>query len=305
MIKRYLLRKLSIAVICLLIVIGYVLFPIKNRDNDFKTNLNYIDSEKLSEVYLMDKNNYLSLTNLQIDSTELKNKLVEKINLLIINGKYKDRIPSSFKCLIPENTKLLNLDVEKDTVTVNFSKEFLNVSKESEEKMIESIIFTLTENETIRKVILKVDNKVLETLPHSKKKLPPVLTRKYGINKKYNINKISNISSTVIFYTSIINDETYYTPVTLISNDDREKAVIIISELKSSSVFQNNLSSSLNTNVSLVNYEEIDDVMYLAFNEAIYDNSLKKEILESVKYTISMSIKENYDVDEVVFKINE
>jgi hypothetical protein len=45
--------------------------------------------------------------------------------------------------------------------------------------------------------------------------------------------------------------------------------------------------------------------MHLTFNEKILNNLKDKDILEEVKYTISMSVKENYDVENVIFYVND
>ena len=44
--------------------------------------------------------------------------------------------------------------------------------------------------------------------------------------------------------------------------------------------------------------------MELTFNDYIFDNLEKKKLMEEVLYTICLSIRDNYDVDEVVFMAN-
>lgn len=303
MIRRYAMKKLSITTLALIVILLYALFPVKEKDV-FEKNVTYIDNEKLDYVYLNDRYDYLTLSMIDINAETEEEKLKEKLEILIKNGKYKDKIPKHFNAVIPENTKINSLTIKDNVVTVDFSKEILNVTKETEEKMIESIIFTLTENSSVNSVVIKVDGGVLDKLPNSKTYLPSPLTRKYGINKKYEINSLNNINCTTIFYMNEIDEETYYTPVSLFTNDTRDKVSIIIDELKSTSVYQDTLKSYLDANVSLTNYEEVDNIMYLVFNEGINTN-LNEDILESVKYTISASIKENYDVDDVIFKVKD
>lgn len=303
MIKRYMIKKISVTSLALIIILLYIAFPVKEKE-DFETSINYIDNEKLDYIYLNDKNNYLTLSMINITASNEEDILKEKIEILIKNGKYKDKIPANFNAIIPENTSIKSLSIKDNTVTIDFSKEILNVNMDDEEKMVESLIFTLTENSSINSVIIKVEGEILSSLPNSKKYLPSPLTRKYGINKKYDINSLKNITCTTIFYMNEIDNETYYTPVSLFTNDTRDKVSIIIEELKSTSVYQSTLKSYLNSNTSLVDYEEVDNIMYLVFNEGLYDEKIDSNILESVKYTISASIKENYDVSEVIIKTN-
>ena len=44
--------------------------------------------------------------------------------------------------------------------------------------------------------------------------------------------------------------------------------------------------------------------MNLDFNNYLFDNVDEKDILEEVIYTISLSVNDNYDVDEVVFNVD-
>ena len=59
--------------------------------------------------------------------------------------------------------------------------------------------------------------------------------------------------------------------------------------------------SYLNNNTKLLAVEEKSDIMELTFNSYIFDDIENKDILEEVIYTICLSIKDNYDVNEVVF----
>ena len=62
--------------------------------------------------------------------------------------------------------------------------------------------------------------------------------------------------------------------------------------------------SFLNLNTKLLNYNIKDKIMELTFNDYIFDNLEKKKLMEEVLYTICLSIRDNYDVDEVVFMTN-
>ena len=45
--------------------------------------------------------------------------------------------------------------------------------------------------------------------------------------------------------------------------------------------------------------------MRLEFNNYLIDDIAEMNILEEVKYTISFSIMDNYDVDEIVFSVDD
>ena len=94
----------------------------------------------------------------------------------------------------------------------------------------------------------------------------------------------------------------YYVPVTKYVNDDREKVNIIVEELASSYIYESNLMSFLNSNVSLLEYEEKENIMSLNFNDYLFDGNDK--VLEEVLYSIAYSVFDNYDVSMVSFEVN-
>ena len=73
------------------------------------------------------------------------------VSIITNNSNSTNKVPKNFNAIIPSGTKVLSLKVEEDKVTVDFSKEILGVSSILEEKMIESIIYTLTSEENIKK----------------------------------------------------------------------------------------------------------------------------------------------------------
>ena len=301
MMRRYVIKKLSVTTLALLVILLYVVFPTKNNE-EFNISVNRINNGETSFVYLMDENNYVTMSKVFLDSDKEKDKIFEKLSILTKNSSYEDKVPNKFASVIPENTKINGINIDNNTIKIDFSKELLNVTKENEEHMIEAIIFTLTEDNDYRNIIISVEGSILDKLPNSKKALPTPLTRKYGINKKYDITSLNNITTTTVYYLNNIDGSNCYTPVSLINNDNSEKIDIIINELKSTSIYQNSLKSLLNVDANLDSYNIDDEVMTLVFSGDL-TNGNDANILESVKYTISSSIKENYDVDKVVIKI--
>ena len=116
----------------------------------------------------------------------------------------------------------------------------------------------------------------------------------------------NNVESYTVYYVSSYNNNEYYVPVTkYINNTNNDKVKVIIDELSSSPIHETNLMSFLNSNTSLINYEQDGDILKLNFNDAILESKSSNKILEEVIYTISLSVKENYDVKEVSFLVND
>ena len=280
------------------------LFPPKNNNINIKEELSYKENIETSTIFLMDSNNYIACTKIITKEKDIEKKARELLESLIIDSDKQDNIPSGFKAIIPNNTKILSLNYNNSTIKVNFSKELMNTKKKYEEAIIESIVYTLTSIENVKYIIIYMENEPLTKLPKSKINLPSTLDRSFGINKEYNINRLDNINKTTIYYINSFNNKSYYVPVTKINNDSRSKIEIIIDELSSNNTYKTNLMSYLNSNTKLINAEKVENELKLSFNDSILDDSNNQTILEEVIYTILLSVKDNYNVDSVIFSIN-
>ena len=149
-----------------------------------------------------------------------------------------------------------------------------------------------------------IEEKKLEYLPQTNIKLPNTLTRDFGINKIYDLTNIKNISKTTIYYIGKEEDLVYYIPVTKIDNNQNNKIEIIIEELKSSPTYETNLLSYLASSVKLLNYETLENAINLTFNNEIFSDFNNNNILEEVKYSISLSLKDSLHVEEVNFLVD-
>lgn len=299
MIKRKAFKKIIISLSCLGILFILYLFP--NKNESIKSNINHNNNTNI--IYLIDNNKYISRVSTILTSKTNENKIKEIINILTIGS--NSYIRDGFKKTIPKDTKLLNVEILDNLVKLNFNKNLLNVDIYNEEKMIESIVYSITSLDNIKYVSIYVEGSILNKLPNSNKKLPTILDRSIGINKEYNINNISNTTKTTIYYLSKYNDYYYYVPVTKIDNSDISKIEIIIKELTSSKMLNTNLISYLNNNTELLSYNETDKSLLLNFNENILEDINTNNILEEVSYSINLSIKDNYDVDSVIYYVND
>ena len=304
MIKRFSLKKISRYTVLLLVVFLFYLFPKKEI---YQLNIpvsNNVDAYH-HDVFLLDKNNYVAKTTIDVSSDETNKLIDELIEIMTIDGKYQDKIPNGFTPLLPVDTKLLNKEIKDDLLILNFNNEILQTKKEQEEKIIEALIYTMTSIDKINQIQIKVEDKELNKLPKSGLSLNNPLKRDYGINKIYDITGIKNINKVIIYYTSKTNDDfTYYIPVTKYINNKTDKIKIIIDELTSKISYETNLMSYLNYNAKLLDYSFNDDEIDLNFNEYLYDNNHDKKVLEEVIYTISYSIKDNYNIDKINFYVN-
>ena len=302
MLKRKAIRKIIITTFSILTIFIICIIPGNTSKDNYlnpKISTIYVNNSNTLGIYLLSNNNYLVKTNIIVNKKELEEKIKEIIDYLTVNKSSK--IPNGLNGIIPKNAKLNNIEINDNKVILDFNSELLKISKELEERLIESIVYSLIDLDGVERISIKIDGNILKELPFSKKKLPEVLDRNYGINKVYEINDLNNIEKVVLYYTNIIDDNTYYVPVTKYLNDDREKIKIIIDNLASNYIYESSLMSLLSSNTELINYEIEDKIMTLNFNNSIFTNN---KLLEEVTYSISESVFENYDVDSVLFQVN-
>lgn len=300
MFKRLALKKLLIVSLSFVILLLLYLFP--NNDNyHIKTTLTYIEKDTIP-IYLIDGNNYVSRFEVIKKSADLNDLINEIISNLTIDN--KNYIPNNFKKIIPKGTKILNKEIENDLLKINFSKELLSIDEDNEEKMIEAIIYSLTEISNINRIMIFVEGNILKELPNSKKTLPLILDRSYGINKIYDLNSMKDINKITTYYVNTNSNYSYYIPVTTITNNNDEKVKIIIEKLKSSPTYDTNLVSYLASSTLLQKYEILENSVNLSFNNEILSLD-DNRIMEEVKYSIALSIKDTYGINETIFYIDD
>lgn len=295
------IRKILISLCALFAMTLIYLLP---KEEKYVQELTYTkDNLVFNDIYLIDSYNYVSLTSVPVTSNDVIEKAKELISILTVEGAYNEFVPNGFRAIIPSDTKVINIDYVDNILKVNFSKELLDININDEEKLISSIVYTLTSLENVNGIILYVDGNILTTLP-SGKILPSLLDRSYGVNKVYDIDNYRNVESVNVYYMAKNKDKYYYVPVTKYLNDDQEKISIIINELTSTSMYNTNLLSFLNSNTKLLDVNNQDDILRLTFNNYIFDDIENTRILEEVINAISLSVKDNYDVKDVIFVVN-
>ena len=113
MIKKYIINKITVCFMCFLLLCLFCLFPTQEVFVEEKV----YDKEYV--VYLMDNDNFLSKVTYFYDELTLKDEIQNKINSLIYGVESYD----IFFPLIPKNTKVNNINIDKDSVYIDFSSD--------------------------------------------------------------------------------------------------------------------------------------------------------------------------------------
>lgn len=295
MLRKKALKRISLTTLVLFIMLVTFSFDMLSQDKN--TNLDeveYVSNLNTTHIYLLNKDNYLVKVDILINPEDVCKQALEILkNLYTSNKKY-----NNLKGLIPSNTKINKIDYLNNTLIIDFSSDLLKVNKDLEEKVIESIVYSLLEIKGVNNIQIKIDGKIVNKLEKSNITLPDILDNSLGINKTFAINSLKDIQSVVLYYVFNNDNSDYYVPVTKYINSREDKVKIIIDSLKGSFTSSTNLKSYLNYK-DIKDYSLDNDILTITFN------SLNDENLESVTYTLACSVFDSTDIKKVIFEVKD
>ncbi len=294
MIKRKALKRIYVTTLVLFIMLIMITIDyMKEEKHTTLVETEYVSNLNTSHLYLLNEDNYLVKVDYLITKNDIKDKVLNIIEELNVNN--KKYLP--LKGIIPSNTKINSIELDKDTIILDFSKDLLKVNKNMEEKVIESIVYSLIELDDIKNVKILIDGNQLNKLEKKNQFLPILLNETIGINKDYSITSIKDIEKVVIYYVFNNKDKDYYVPVTKYLNSRDSKVKIIIDSLKGSFSSNTNLRSYLSRENN-IDFNINNDVLTFTFD------SLNEDNLESVTYSLASSIFDSMDINKVIFEVD-
>ena len=293
------LRKKIIRKIYFTTLIVFVLFVISSFTmNKNISNIKVEYQTNLTGIYLMDENNYLLEVKIVVSDN-----LEESIPIVINSLKSNYNHYSGLKGIIPDNTTIQNIKIEDDLLTIDFNEALFNINQDLEEKLVESLVFSLLNFKEINRVKITINNKPLKVLPKSKIKIDDILTKNIGINKEYQVSRMQDIQKVVLYFYEEKDGNRYYVPVTKYLNSSDDKIKIIIDNLKNDYLMETNLMSYLEEKVKIENYEYKNNIVYLSF--LCVKDLMPDLISEEVIYVLSSSIFDSTEATKVIFMSND
>ena len=291
MLKKKALKKIFITTLSVFILVCAYMIPYSTEKTEqVGLEVEYTTGMYTNNIYLLNEDHLLVKSKILLDSNDPVEKVKQIVDTLTIHK--TNFIPNGLSSLLDEKVKLKDVIIYDDIVHLNFNEEFLKTDPEITEKVLEALIFSITDIDGIRGICIKVNDEVVEEMNGIV--LDAVLTKDFGLNKTYNIQNRDNIDKVIIYYLTKIDDQSYYVPVTRYLNNNEDKIEIIINSLSSSYIYEPNLMSMLNQNTKLLDYEINSDMVILNFSDAIFTD--QNQILEEVLYTIGYSIYDNYNI---------
>ncbi|GGH83682.1 germination protein M [Pullulanibacillus pueri] len=258
------------------------------------------------QLYLVDENGHVTPQTFELPKSQSVAK--QALEYLVEDGPVSEILPDGFKAVIPAGTTF-SVNLKDGTLTADFSKEFTKYKKDDEQKIMQSITWTLTQFDNIDRVKLSVNGKPLQEMPVAKTPLPEQgLTRADGINVD-NSSHMADIRTTdtvVVYYLAQTdNGDTYYVPVTKRYSDSEDKLTATVEALKESPIGDASLSSPFNDDLDLVSKPSVNDkgVATLDFNEDLYSSISKKTVSDEALNCLALTFTNEEGINKVAVQV--
>ncbi|MGE6629029.1 GerMN domain-containing protein [Bacillus sp. NPDC077027] len=260
----------------------------------------------MRELYLIDKDGYVVSQSIPLPKSEGTAR--QTLEYLVDGGPISDLLPNGFRAVLPADTSV-SVDIKDGTAVVDFSNEFKNYKKEDEQRILQSVTWTLTQFDSISKVKLKMNGHDLKEMPVNGTPISEDLSREDGINIQHEaVTDMTATQPVTVYYLSQSDDTTYYVPVTKrTSKEEDDPITAAIDQLVSGPSKTSNLLTDFDQDVKLVSAPKIKDGhVTLDFNESIFGSAdeKKKVISQKVLDSIVLTLTEQPNVKSVSVKVN-
>ena len=259
----------------------------------------------MTELYLIDSNGYVVSQTMALPKTESIAK--QALEYLVADGPVQNMLPNGFKAVLPAGTQVSVNITEDGTAVADFSSDFQNYQPEDEKKILESVTWTLTQFDSVKKVELRVNGYELTEMPVNGTPIDQNgLTRKVGINiDTSGVTDLTDTHPVTVYFVSQKGESTYYVPVTKrVSNKVDNKIQAVVQQLIQGPGYQKNLLSDF-TGVALLDEPTVKDgQVTLNFNEAVYGSFEEKIVSEHFMNSLVLSLTEQENVESVAIMVN-
>ena len=319
-------KKKHFLMLCMPLVIVGSIFSLvilnKNENKGLSHEFVIEMSEKnYRKVYLLDENKYLIPLSVDISNKEY---LVDEIYTVVSN--LRDLEIEGFTSTIAKDVKINEIELENGILNIDFSSEFLSYQGDLEEKIIESLTWSVMDFNEVKGLTISVDGVRLTKMPINGLVLPNVLNKDIGINKYSDmISDFQGSDNVIVLYEKVVAGNKYYVPVTrkVIKESDDTKTVVNaldkeiaimsglrqieeIEKLKSNSISCDDISVSVNLSRDyLIDDNLIDSSLYEILMVTLSYNQIDSEVsffIDEESVNVSGYINQEVDsVNNIVF----
>ncbi|RKP54200.1 hypothetical protein D7Z26_12575 [Cohnella endophytica] len=246
-------------------------------------------------VYLLDSNGYLAPMSLKLDadSKSSESPVQKAIAWMTVNKQLADQLPPGFQAVLPAGTKLNKVTENKaqQTISVDFAAPLPGIEASQERKVIEALVWTLTELPGINKARLSVGGKPIRSLPASGLPVDTVLTRGLGINVEAAANVEINRSMGVTLYFSAQSKdgEGYFVPVTRLVNRQVDPSKAALEQLIAGPKPSSALKAVLTSDMTIEKLGNMADTVQVSLksDDWMPESPVPSEMMEALVLTLT------------------
>ena len=213
------------------------------------------------------------------------------INQLVDSPAIRDYL-SSFGLLpvLPASTNILGMSINEGLCKVDFNKGILDYSNESDEKsIVSSLVYTLTEFESIDRVQILVNGQLVDKLKYGTKIKNPLEREK--INLSYELSK--EHIPVIVYYKGTVNGEnSFYVPVTKGIAVIKADVKSVLNALLEGAPEGSGLFSEIPAGTNINDIYVKDGIAYVDFSEEIKRVPQNSETQQSIVYEVGLTLKE-------------
>lgn len=259
------------------------------------------------DLYLIDKNGMVVSQALSLPKHEGAAKQV--LEYLVDGGPVSNMLPDGFRAVLPAETQVLGVTIKDGTAVADFSKEFANYKREDELKILQSVTYTLTQFESVKKVKIWVNGHPLNEMPVNGTPISEDLSRVDGINlDTADVTDITNTHPLTVYFLGQNENGTYYVPVTRrVDNTEKDPITAAVSELLKGPSSTSGLLDEFQGGVKLNGEPKYENgKVTLDFNKSIYGSfdEEKKVISENVLNSLVLTLTEQEGVETVALTVD-
>jgi germination protein M len=237
----------------------------------------YPEGNDVVTVYLLDRNGYLAPMTLRVEGepSTVQATAIKSIQWLTADKQQEEQLPSGFKAILPEGMRLSSVTENKDehTLAVDFAAPLPSIPASQERKVLEALVWTLTELPGIDKVKLSVAGQPISSLPASGLPVDQVLTRGLGINLETAQGVQVNRAMAVTLYFSAQSaaGEGYFVPVTRLINRQGNVAQAALEQLIRGPQSSSQLSPVVTSEITVEQLSQMADTISVSLRDTKWE----------------------------------
>ena len=167
------MKKKPLVIVIILIIIGILAYFLINNISITKNNeyMDYTPQEEISENQTRQTSINLYFLNPETNTLKYEgravntNELLKNPYKLIVEKLIEGPENNTLKKVFPENTRLIDANLNNNCVTLNFSEEFMNFKDDTQKyNIINSILDSLTQLNEVESIKILINNETKDGL---------------------------------------------------------------------------------------------------------------------------------------------